>query len=207
MDLLLHAPDDRHRLAKIRLRVTRRMGKRHENLTFAPFPLPDIGLHDRVAAGEAMLIPQPVKYPLRLMMLLGQHLLVALKPGVNDRDERIQLRPLDRCRAPVARRNRKCQRLVGGVARDVEMTCYRTLAHPVSTRQTNLPVKFHGVDLRALPPDTGKAKWTDLAPPAAGQSRRHRGLIFHRRSQMSFLSVSRRIPKGRPESTPGFTLN
>ena len=57
MGLLLHASDDHHRLAKIRLRMARRVGKRHEHLPVALFTLPDVILHDGVAAGEAMLIP------------------------------------------------------------------------------------------------------------------------------------------------------
>ena len=74
---------------------------------------------------------------------------------------------LDWRRAPVARGNRESQRLVDGVARDVEKTCYRTLAHAVGTRQTNLAVKLHGINLRAPPPDAGRARWPVFAPPAA----------------------------------------
>ena len=52
------APDDRHRPAKIRLRMTWWVGERYEHLAFALFPLPDAVLHDGVAAGEAWFVPQ-----------------------------------------------------------------------------------------------------------------------------------------------------
>lgn len=63
------------------------------------------------------------------------------------------------------------------------MPCRRTLANAVGTHQTNPKVKFHGLDLRALPPVAGRAKWPVFTPPAAGQSGRYRGLLSHRRSQ------------------------
>ncbi len=121
MGFVLDAPDDRHRLAKIRHRVTRRVGKRHEHLVVALFAFPDIIPHDGVAAGEAMLVPQPVKYTLRRMALLGQHLLVVLEPPFDDRDEAFQFRPSNRLLAPVTRRSRKLQHLAHALARNVEI--------------------------------------------------------------------------------------
>lgn len=57
------------------------------------------------------------------------------------------------------------------------------LAHPVGAGQTNLPVKFHGMDLHALPAMIARrAKWPVFTPPAAGLSRRYRGRLLHRRS-------------------------
>ena len=57
-------------------------------------------------------------------------------------------------------------------------------AHALATRQTNLLVKFHGIDLPTLPADARRQKWLDFTPPAAGLSRRYRGLILHRRSHL-----------------------
>ena len=77
-------------------------------------------------------------------------ILVAVEPAVDDLDEPIQLRPLDRSRPPVAGGDRKCHGLVDSVARNVEMARRSALAHAVGTGQTNLQVKFHGVDLQTL---------------------------------------------------------
>jgi len=84
------------------------------------------------------------------MVLLAMDILVALEPGIDDLGEAIQLRPLDRSRPPVAGGDRKCHGLLHGVARNVEMARRSALAHAVGTGQTNLQVKFHGVDLQAL---------------------------------------------------------
>ena len=57
----------------------------------------------------------------------------------------------------------------------------RVLAHALGTRQANLLVKFHGIDLPNLPAAARREKWQDFTPPAARRSRRYRGLILHRR--------------------------
>jgi Protein of unknown function (DUF3768). len=57
------------------------------------------------------------------------------------------------------------------------------LAHALGTRQANLLVKFHGIDLPTLPAAARREKWQDFTPPAARRSRRYRGLILHRRFQ------------------------
>ena len=56
---LLLDPADHHRafLAEVRLGVAGRMMQRHEHLAAAPLMLAQIRLHDRVAAGEPVLIP------------------------------------------------------------------------------------------------------------------------------------------------------
>jgi hypothetical protein len=51
--------DDDHRLAEIGLGVPGWMRQRHEHLAAAPFALPHVILHDRVAAGEPVLIHCP----------------------------------------------------------------------------------------------------------------------------------------------------
>src|ERR1035437_9063051 len=61
--LLLDAPDLHQSLAEIRLRVPGRVHERDEHL-LAPDPLlPDVVLHDRVAAREAVLVLQPLVDP------------------------------------------------------------------------------------------------------------------------------------------------
>jgi hypothetical protein len=61
------------------------------------------------------------------------------------------------------------------------------LAHAVGTGQTNLPVKFHGVDLQALRAAARRAKWPVFTPPEAKLSRRYRGRLLHRRSHQTLL--------------------
>ena len=55
--LLLHAADHHHRLTKIRLCMTRGMGKRNKHLSTAPAVFTDVILDRRVAALEAVLVP------------------------------------------------------------------------------------------------------------------------------------------------------
>jgi hypothetical protein len=76
-------------LAEIRLRFARSMHQRHEHL-LRPQPLrAHIVLHDRVAAGERVLGPQPLKDPLRRVPLPGWPPLVLFQ----NRVDRAQPRP------------------------------------------------------------------------------------------------------------------
>jgi len=63
----------------------------------------------------------------------------------------------------------------------------RPRAHALGTRQTDLLVKFHGINLPTLPAAARREKWQDFTPPAARRSRRYRGLILHRRFQTTDL--------------------
>ncbi len=68
---LLNAANDDYRLTKIGLRMTCRMGQGHEHLAAPPLLFPNVILDDHVAAGEAMFIPQPLKYLLGCVALLA----------------------------------------------------------------------------------------------------------------------------------------
>jgi hypothetical protein len=57
VDPPLLAPDHRHRLAEAGLPVPGRMDQGDEHLPALQPPLPDEILHDRLAAGEAVLRP------------------------------------------------------------------------------------------------------------------------------------------------------
>ena len=70
---------------KIRLRVARQMDQRHEHLPAPSLALTHVILDDRIAAGETMLGPEPLKYPLGRVALLAKHYLVSLKPPVSKR--------------------------------------------------------------------------------------------------------------------------
>src|SRR5690606_24020065 len=93
--LLLDAPDPDLRLAEVGLSMARRMRQRHKYLLAPPFPLPNVVLDDRIAAGKAALIAKPVEHPLGRMPLLARHRTVRLQPALDDRDERIKLWPPD----------------------------------------------------------------------------------------------------------------
>ena len=58
------------RLAEVCLRVPRRMHQRHEHLLGPLPPASHVVLHDRDAAREAVLVPQPLEDPLGRVPLL-----------------------------------------------------------------------------------------------------------------------------------------
>ena len=57
-NLLPPAPDLHHRLAEVDLGMARRVMQRHKSLARRLPPSPDIVLHDGIAAGEPVLVPQ-----------------------------------------------------------------------------------------------------------------------------------------------------
>ena len=86
VDLALHPADDADRLAEIGLRVPWRMLQRHEHL-LRPLPPPGhILLHDRDAAGEAVLVPEALEDPLRRVLLLLRPAFVAGQDALDDGD-------------------------------------------------------------------------------------------------------------------------
>jgi hypothetical protein len=68
--LLLDAGDNHPCFAKIRLRLTRRVGQRYKHLTAAQHRRVHVILHDGVAAGELVLFLQPIENPLGRMPLM-----------------------------------------------------------------------------------------------------------------------------------------
>jgi hypothetical protein len=70
VDLALDATDDANGFTKVYLSMSWRMRQRHEHLLRPPPPASDIVLHDRYAAREPILIAEPLKDPLRRMLLL-----------------------------------------------------------------------------------------------------------------------------------------
>ena len=119
--LLFNAADHHHGLAKVSLRMTRRMAQRHEHLATPALLFAHVILDDPIAAREAMLVAEPLKDPLGRMALLAVPSLILDQPLVDDGGKSVQLGPLDRRRPAVARRHRKAQHLLHAVARDPEM--------------------------------------------------------------------------------------
>ncbi|CUH40056.1 hypothetical protein JSE7799_02785 [Jannaschia seosinensis] len=127
------------------------MRQRHEHLSAAPLALPHVVLHDRIAAGETMLIAEPFEQPLRRVPLLAMDLAIAIQPAVDDPGEPVQLRPLHGRRSPVSWRNRERQHLLNAVARNPEVMRRRPLAHALRTGQSHLTIQVHGENPPALP--------------------------------------------------------
>jgi hypothetical protein len=111
VDLALHAADDAEGLAKINLGMTRRVCERHEHLLRGLPPARHVILYNRDAPGEAILVPQPLKDPLRCMLLFVGSAFILFENAVDDRNKRAQLWPSWRFRPPIARRDRELQHL------------------------------------------------------------------------------------------------
>ena len=92
--------------------MARSMSKGHKHLSAAPTVFTDVVLDRRVAALEAVFIPQPLKNPLGSVPLLAVLGEILCKPLVDEASETIQLRPLDLGRPPIAWWNRKARDLL-----------------------------------------------------------------------------------------------
>ena len=71
MGLAPNAGDDDHGFAKVRLRMTRRMGQRHEHLAETAPPLAHVIFDDGLTTLKAMLIAKALEDPLRRVPLLA----------------------------------------------------------------------------------------------------------------------------------------
>jgi hypothetical protein len=105
VDLALDAADDADRLAEVCLRMPWWVRQRHEHLLRPLPPASHVVLHNGDAAGKAVLVPEPLEDPLGRVPLLLRPALVLGQDAIDDGDDRIQLRPHRRLRAPVARRH------------------------------------------------------------------------------------------------------
>ena len=79
----------RLRVPSGRMHATR---QRHEHLPAAPPMLADVILHDGVAAGEPVLVPEPLEHPLGSVALLGALDEILPQPLLDDLGEPVQLR-------------------------------------------------------------------------------------------------------------------
>ena len=98
-------------LAEIDLGVARRMRQGHEHLPGPALLLPDVVGDDGDAAAEAVLVAQALEDPLRRVPLLLRKSPVRLEDLVDDRNERVKLRPCRRLRPAVSRGHRVLQDL------------------------------------------------------------------------------------------------
>src|SRR3954447_15994440 len=168
MDLPLRAADHRNRLAEVGLPMPGRMHQRDKHLPPLQPPLPDIGLHDRLAAREAVLGLEPLKDAPRRVPLLARPRPVLLQDPVNDAGEPIQLGPHRWFAAPVARRHRKPQHLRHRLRVDPNPPRRLPLAHPLHMAGTPNPrIQIHSLHPSGLPSATRTKGWAALQFRAA----------------------------------------
>ena len=146
MDLPFHPADHRQRLAEIRLGVPRVMTQRHEHFAHPLTPTQHIVLDDGDPTSEAVLVAQTLEDPFRGMTLLGRAEFVVLQDLVDDPDKPIQLRPLRRSAAAVARWNREPHHL-GNRPRIYPKTTPRLpVAHTLPLNgKANATIQFHAL--------------------------------------------------------------
>ncbi len=120
------------------------MRQRHEHLLTAQRSRPHIVLDDGVAAGELVLILQPIEDPLRRVPLPGWPLLVVVQNRVDHAQPRPQLGPPDRLLPLVAWWHRILQHLPDRLSRQPKLPGYRSLTPALNTnRTTYTPVYLH----------------------------------------------------------------
>ena len=129
---VLDAGDDRVRLAKVRLGMTRRVRQRHEHLPQTKAPVANVILYDRLLAREAMFVAKPFEDPLRRVPLLAVNRAVFFQNAVDDCREWRQLRALRRLAAPISRRFRMPQHLPHRLTRYAKSTGRIPLAYPLN---------------------------------------------------------------------------
>ena len=169
MRLLPHPADDHHRLAEIGLRIPRRMRQRHEHLAAAAQALPHMILHDRVAAGEAVLIAKPLEHPLRSVPPF------AVNPSSCGRFTAAVRR------YPGGTENADILRTL---SREMPK-CLAASRRLVPSAQASPTLRYMSTVMIPRPPQQLQEgqKWTTIAPPAARSAHRPRGRLPHRRSQ------------------------
>jgi hypothetical protein len=164
MNLLRHPADHRHRFAKIRLAMARRMPQRHEHLAPLLPTHPHVILDRRVAAPIPVLVTQPIEDPLRRMPLLGRYRGIVVQKLIDDPGEPVELRPRRRSAPPIAWRHRKAHHLGHGAWVDPKISGRTTLAQPLHINCSPNPrIQIHALHPSAFRPDTGRKAYLDDA--------------------------------------------
>ena len=183
MQLAPDPADLAERLAEVHLGVPGRMRQGHEHLLGPALLLPNVVGDDGDAAGEAVLVAQPLEDPLRRVPLLLRKGPVRLQDLVDDRDERVELRAHRGLRSPVPRRHRVLQDLRHRLAVDPEQPGRRSLAQPIDmARSPHTRIEFHRVHLPAFSSFASGAKWRTFYSAAVRASDRFRGPLCLRGS-------------------------
>ena len=142
---LLLAGDIDIGFAKIGLGMTWSVAEWNEHFLGAQFGPRHILPHDRHPAAKAMLVPQPLKDPLRRVPLLAVHLAVIRQNLVNHPSKRLQLARAHQPFAPMLRRLGEGHHFTDRVAVHAKIRGRFPLAHPAGNRAANLHIKFHWI--------------------------------------------------------------
>jgi hypothetical protein len=105
MDLAFNPGDLRQRLAKIHLRMTRIVPKRHEHLAMLQPVHPHVVPNNGDPASVAVLVTKPFEDPLRGMPLFARPSLIRCQDRVDDPYKRVQLGTRRRPAPPVSGRH------------------------------------------------------------------------------------------------------
>lgn len=144
MEAHLFAADVAIGLAEINLGMAGPVRERNEHFLLAGGDLVDVIAHDGVAAGEPMLIPQPLQNADRGVALFDMHLLVGFENGVDEAGESGELGRDRFALALIARRHGELADLLDGLAMDAEQAGGFPLAALVDHHGASyFDVEFH----------------------------------------------------------------
>jgi hypothetical protein len=147
------ATDDAYRLAKVDLRVSRRMGQWNEHLPPPRLRPAHVVAHRRIVTREAVLVTQALPDTLCRMPLLRRGRVIAIQNGVNHAKKRSDLRTIDRFGPHIAGRRRIPAHLRNAVPADPQLPRY--LAPALALQQHKLPngrVYLHAIHPRTVLP-------------------------------------------------------
>ena len=145
------------------------MRQRNKHLPPALSDTADVVLHNGDLARKAVLITQPLEYPLRCVTLLLRTILILFQDTVDNTDERIELRADRRPRPDITRWNRIAQHLPDRARVDPKTTSRFALAQTLNHyRVANPSIQFHSLH---PPPFAPKCKGLSLTEFCSGATR------------------------------------
>ena len=155
----------------------------------------DVVLHNGDLARKAVLITQPLEYPLRCVTLLLRTILILFQDTVDNTDERIELRADRRPRPDITRWHRIAQHLPDRARVDPKTTSRFALAQTLNHyRVANPPIQFHSLH---PPPFAPKCKGLSLTEFCSGATRLSgrfsEGLLLRRSHPMMSIITEHRM--------------
>ena len=185
------------------------MRQRNKHLPPALSDTADVVLHNGDLARKAVLITQPLEYPLRCVTLLLRTILILFQDTVDNTDERIELRADRRPRPDITRWHRIAQHLPDRARVDPKTTSRFALAQTLNHyRVANPPIQFHSLH---PPPFALKCKGLSLTEFCSGATRLSgrfsEGLLLRRSQSPRDRCDVDRIPRQRlPTATTAWYL-
>ena len=141
------------------------MRQRNKHLPPALSDTADVVLHNGDLARKAVLITQPLEYPLRCVTLLLRTILILFQDTVDNTDERIELRADRRPRPDITRWRRIAQHLPDRARVDPKTTNRFALAQTLNHyRVANPPIQFHSLHPPPFAPKCKGLSLTEFAP-------------------------------------------